>query len=102
MTNYINVYSNPVADFTAQPQPTTELDPTIYFTDISTNAFSWNWSFGNPALGTSSSQNPSFTFDSPGCYDVLLTVTTSNGCIDTTTHAVCIDPDVALYVPNAF
>jgi gliding motility-associated-like protein len=100
--NYINVFANPVAEFTASPQPTTELNPTIYFTNASTGATSWTWSFGDVLGSSSSDQNPSFMYPGAGCYDVLLTVSTANGCIDTTVHQVCIDPDVSLYVPNAF
>ncbi len=104
MPNYIQVFPNPVAEFTAGPQPTTELNPTITFTDQSTGASSWFWSFGDISLPPSSStlQNPSFTYPAPGCFDVVLTVATINGCIDTTVHQVCIDPDVTLFVPNAF
>jgi gliding motility-associated-like protein len=102
MTNYIDVYPTPYAEFSANPQPTTELNPTIYFTDQSTGASNWTWSFGDLANSTSTQQNPSFTYPGAGCFDVLLTVSSSNGCIDTTIHQVCIDPDVSIYVPNAF
>jgi gliding motility-associated-like protein len=104
MPNYIQVFPNPVAAFTAGPQPTTELNPTIYFTDQSTGAATWNWSFGDLSIPPSSStlQDPSFMYPIPGCFDVVLTVASINGCIDTTVHQVCIDPDVTLFVPNAF
>jgi gliding motility-associated-like protein len=104
MPAYIQVFPNPVAEFTAGPQPTTELNPTINFIDQSTGAFSWNWSFGDLSIPPSSStlQNPSFTYPTTGCFDVVLTVATANGCIDTTVHEICIDPDVTLFVPNAF
>jgi gliding motility-associated-like protein len=101
MTNYINVWPNPVASFTAGPQPTTELDPTIFFTDASTGADSWLWSFGDSTL-SSTLQNPSYTYPGPGCYNVVLTVSTTNGCSDTAMQLICIDPDVTLFVPNAF
>jgi gliding motility-associated-like protein len=102
MTNYIDVFANPVAAFTANPQPTTELDPTIYFTDGSTGANQWSWTFGDTATLSSTLQNPSYTYGGPGCFQVVLTVTTNNGCIDTASQIICIDPDVTLFVPNAF
>jgi gliding motility-associated-like protein len=104
MPNYVQVFANPVAEFSASPQPTTELNPTIYFTDQSTGASTWFWSFGDLSVPPSSStlQDPSFTYPGPGCFDVVLTVTTANGCVDAITHEVCIDPDVTLFVPNAF
>ncbi len=46
----------------------------ITFTDFSTgNITSWSWDFGDGA--TSSSQNPSKSYDSIGTYTVSLTVT---------------------------
>ncbi len=102
MPNYIQAYVNPIAVFTASPQPTTELNPTIYFVDGSTNAATWDWSFGDLTNASSTQQNPTFTYPGNGCFDVILTVTTINGCIDTTLQQICIDPDVTLYVPNAF
>ncbi len=102
MNNYINVFSNPIAAFIAGPQPVTELNPTITFTDQSIGAVAWSWSFGDIAGSSSSDQNPVFTYSNPECYQALLTVTSADGCIDTTSELICIDPDVTLYVPNAF
>lgn len=100
--NYISVYMNPIAGFNVGPQPTTIFNPEIFFTDISTNASSWQWSFGDQQNSTSAVQNPSFTYLLPDCYTALLTVTSSDGCVDTISHPVCLDPDVSIYVPNAF
>jgi gliding motility-associated-like protein len=102
MANYINVYANPVASFTASPQPTTIMNPEIFFTDQSINADAWNWTFGDIVASSSTVQNPSFVYPDPTCYQVQLTVTTIDGCVDDTIREVCIDPDVSLYVPNAF
>jgi gliding motility-associated-like protein len=102
MANYINVFANPVAAFTAGPQPTTELNPLINFTDQSTGADTWSWSFGDVLNSSSTLQHPSFEYPSSGCYDVTLTVTTVNGCVSSTVDEICIDPDVTLFVPNAF
>src|SRR5436190_24282243 len=44
---------------------------------------SWNWAFGDG--DTSTLQNPSHVYSTPGAYPVTLTITTSWGCIDTTT-----------------
>lgn len=103
MNNYVDVFGIPTASFTAGPQPTTELNPLIYFTDQSIGANAWSWSFGdmNPPA-TSTLQHPTFYYPVSGCFDVVLEVTSSNGCTDDTTNEVCIDPDVAIYVPNTF
>jgi PKD repeat protein len=49
----------------------------VQFTDTSPDAQSWNWSFGDG--GTSSEQNPQHTYFASGEYDVVLTITDSNG-----------------------
>lgn len=52
----------------------------IDFTDLSVNATSWNWYFGD---GSSSQlKNPSHIYSIPGLYDVLLVVSNGDGCID--------------------
>ncbi|MEE2931732.1 MAG: PKD domain-containing protein, partial [Bacteroidota bacterium] len=52
---------------------------TTSFYDITPNAVSWNWSFGNGL--TSTLQNPSnILFDTSGLYDVSLFVEDVNGC----------------------
>ncbi|MFM2016903.1 MAG: hypothetical protein RL007_559 [Bacteroidota bacterium] len=102
MTNYVDVYGIPTAAFSANPQPTTELNPTIYFTDLSIGANAWTWSFGDLSNASSTLQNPSFEYPGPGCYDVVLEVESSNGCTDTAMQEICIDPDVAIFVPNTF
>lgn len=102
MTNYVSAYVVPVADFTMNPQPTTVFNAQIYFTDQSSNASAWTWSFGDVQNSSSNLQNPTFTYFAPECYQVSLTVTSANGCWDSISHPVCIDPDVSIYVPNAF
>ncbi|MDD1700255.1 MAG: PKD domain-containing protein, partial [Methanoregula sp.] len=79
-TNYINVTATaevPVAEFSAAPSE--GVAPlTVQFTDTSIGSpTSWFWSFGD---GNSSSlQNPSFDYTSPGLYTVSLTVTNNAG-----------------------
>ncbi len=98
----INVFASPVAAFTFSPVLPTILNPQIFFTDASLNATSWNWSFGDLSNSSSNQQNPSFIYSEPVCYQVTLTVSNSTGCSDNITQEVCIDPEVTLFVPNAF
>ena len=50
----------------------------VIFTDLSAaSPISWSWDFGDNS--TSTLQNPSHTYASPGAYDVSLTVTSSSG-----------------------
>ena len=98
--NYINVYANPIADFTYGPQPTSIYDPNINFTDQSWNAAQWQWNFSG--LGNSTQEHPSFDFTNAGSYEVGLLVTTLNGCTDSTTNTVIIGDEADVFVPNSF
>jgi PKD repeat protein len=50
----------------------------VFFTDTSSNASSWQWSFGDG--GNSTQQNPSYIYPNPGNYDITIIGTTQNGC----------------------
>ena len=53
---------------------------TVDFEDISTNGpTAWNWIFEGGTPATSTEQNPSVIFDTPGAYTVTLEVTSSAG-----------------------
>ena len=86
-TDYITVFPSPTALFTSNL--TTACVPgSIQFTDKSTapagsSITSWAWSFGDG--GTSSAQNPSYTYTTTGFYTVSLQITTSTGCKNTYT-----------------
>ncbi len=76
----VRVGSLPVADFSAAP--TTQCaHQTIQFTDLSVPADQWLWNFGDGS-GTSTLQNPVYTYTVPGIYSVTL-IATNNGCPDT-------------------
>ncbi|HXC06676.1 MAG TPA: PKD domain-containing protein, partial [Bacteroidia bacterium] len=100
--NYIDVHPLPVAAFSESPQPTTIVNPLISFTDLSTNAVTWAWNFGDLSGAHSNLQYPSYTYPDTGCYNATLTVTNIFGCRDSVAHEVCIHPDFAFWVPDAF
>jgi len=68
----------PVAAFSATPTSGT-VPLTVQFTDASTNSpASWEWSFGD-GIGTSTLQNPSYTYLTAGTYSVTLTAANAAG-----------------------
>jgi gliding motility-associated-like protein len=102
---YIVVYPLPVAEFSASPNPTSIIDPTIHFTDLSQgNPITWAWTFGDS--GSDTIQNPSHTYpnDNTGIhyYTVTLFITDQHGCTSTVDHVVEVDPEFTFYVPNCF
>ncbi|MBC2705351.1 S8 family serine peptidase [Desulfobacula sp.] len=69
--------TKPTANFIGEP--TTGYAPLeVKFTDLSSGApATWSWEFGDDNF--SSEQNPTFTYEHPGTYDVKLTVTNDSG-----------------------
>lgn len=101
MLNYITVWPNPIANFTANPNPATELNNIVQYTDLSVGATSWIWSFGQYD-SASVLQNPIYTYNDTGVYMVQLIVENSYGCQDSITLPQVVQEDYALYIPNTF
>ena len=97
----------PTADFFAQPEVLTLLDasePVIFkFHDLSRGSvMAWEWDFGDDSYITSSEKNTSHSYNEVGTYNVTLTVTDINNCIDSFTNKVKVKDVFAFYVPNSF
>ncbi len=93
-------FANPVASFTYSPTALDVLNPTVQFTNTSSNASTYDWDFGG--LGGSTQTDPSFNFPAiPNTYTVTLIAYAGN-CTDTTTALITIN-DILIYsVPNVF
>jgi PKD repeat protein len=94
-TGFINVYEQPVANFSTASACVGS--PTL-FTYISTHSGStilaWSWNFGDPLSGvdnTSVLQNPTHTFSTKGTYNVTLNIQSTGGCTSTKMTNVVID-----------
>ena len=81
----------PVASFTPSSTSICQ-NGNIVFTNTSTNATSYMWTFegGDPATSTSS--NVSVTYSTPGTYNVTLIATNANGS-DTATATITVHPN---------
>jgi len=87
-TDYLHITPCPhFADFVAEPTEMSGRHP-IQFTDLSVapsgNITSWAWDFSSDGRIDSTEQNPTYTYQRNGKYDVTLTVTTPE-CSDTVT-----------------
>ena len=105
LAQYICVFDYPNASFTYGPQPTTIMDSEIHFTNNSTGATNYLWSFDTQgSTATSSQENPSYTFDGTqeGIYEVCLDATSIEGCLSTSCKVVEINDVFLVFVPNAF
>jgi gliding motility-associated-like protein len=83
VSNNIQVFAKPVSNFTAPVTTRCQPQLRVDFQDLSTNAVSWQWNFGDG--NTSTQQNPSHAYNSYGNFDVTLITTNSFGCTDTLT-----------------
>lgn len=102
---YLPVIStNPVAAFTATPVFPAELlvPATATFTNLSTNADTYLWEFGDGS--TSTGFSPQHIYTVGGTYHVKLTATNStNGCaISVTEGDYVIKYGNVIFIPNAF
>jgi gliding motility-associated-like protein len=103
----ITVFSKPVANFIFSPNPVNFLDPTVQFTNESTDAYGityWAWNFedGSAPDGQNSLENPIHTYPDTGSYCPMLIVTNNKGCVDTNIQCLPVDPIYTLYIPSAF
>lgn len=86
----ILAYTAPVASFVNN---TVCNGDTNQFTDFSTftndpiNSWSWDFGDGSPV---NSNQNPGYNYPNPGTYNAKLTVTTTNGCMDTSVQSLVV------------
>ncbi|MBL7888765.1 MAG: PKD domain-containing protein [Bacteroidia bacterium] len=72
----------------------------VTFTDNSWNGdpTSWSWSFPGGTPSTSADSNPTITYNTPGVYDVSLTVSNGSGSVSTTkTSYVIVNHNTAQY-----
>jgi hypothetical protein len=62
----------------------------VTFVPAVSGAISYNWTFSSGSPASSTLESPSILWTSQGTYNVSLSITGSNGCSSTTTHAVYI------------
>lgn len=101
LSDFIEIFPLPIANFELEPEVVNLLDAEIEFTDLSVgNIVNWDWNFGDG--GNSSVENPTHVYQDTGTFTIHLIVTTDHGCTDETARIVVVEPDFMFYVPNAF
>ncbi len=100
----INVLAKPTALFNINSTSQCIVGNNFVFTNISTTpvgTLTYQWYFGD--LGLSNATSPSHSYISPGNYTVKLVVASSNGCKDSISKVVTINPKptVAFTINNA-
>jgi PKD repeat protein len=104
VTSAVGCAANTSGSVTVNPSPTAAYSINSSSQCLSGNSFSftdkstissgtistYSWDFGD--LNTSASQNPSHSYSAAGTYRVKLKVTSSSGCVDTTSKTVNVYP----------
>jgi len=80
--NAVKAGNKSLANFSAVPLAQCVGQP-VQFTDLTAPSDRWSWTFGD-GIGTSTSQNPAYTYQDTGHYSVRL-IAWNNGCADTIT-----------------
>ncbi|GIV28478.1 MAG: hypothetical protein KatS3mg027_2292 [Bacteroidia bacterium] len=106
LTNYIQTYGYPTADFEADSWTVTPYDPLVNFINLSSGAVSYQWNFGDPLPAAYSipalKSNPSHEYLYSGTYTVALIAKNEYGCADYITKVIYVDKVFSLYIPDAF
>ena len=98
--DYIFVNHNPVAAFNTS-LILSSIDNSIDFTNNSTGAVNYEWSFGDGT--TSIAVNPSHQFESVNeISEIQLVAISVDGCTDTTSSFIELNETLIYYVPNTF
>ncbi|MDB5229463.1 MAG: hypothetical protein JWN76_268, partial [Chitinophagaceae bacterium] len=79
------VQPGPVVSFSSLQTSDCQIPSQFTFTNTSQNATNYSWDFGNGS--TSTQQNPTAIFNTPGKYNIKLVATTSRGCTDSLTRS---------------
>ena len=89
MSQEITVFGIPTADFSYGAGDDNSL--TIHFENLSQNVDTFSWDFGD-GNGTSSEQDPTYTYSETGTYSVTLNASGDGGSAETTLQVEVTDP----------
>ncbi|MBK9544080.1 MAG: PKD domain-containing protein [Bacteroidetes bacterium] len=101
VNDVVTVYGYPLADFSPSTSEVSIFNPVINFTDLSLDAITWNWDFGDGGVDSINS-NPAHAYGDSGTYTIRLIVTSNGACPDTTYRQIHVEDVFTIYIPNAF
>jgi gliding motility-associated-like protein len=99
----INVFNNPVSDFSFIPNPPVANVPSTFTNLSSADAVRFKWFFGDgDSLLTTSRLNVIHQYNASGTFTVCLVAINNAGCSDSTCRSVQTVVAAQVDVPNAF
>jgi gliding motility-associated-like protein len=100
--DFVCLDSEPLANFIVLNSDMSILNTTTQFSNQSTGASSYIWTFGDSSP-PSTEHSPSHAFpNEAGTYTITMTAYSESGCIDQTSQVILIKDELIFYVPNAF
>ncbi|MCC6369531.1 MAG: gliding motility-associated C-terminal domain-containing protein [Bacteroidia bacterium] len=104
LTFMVNVYPQPVADFTYSPEKPVENFDEVVFVNTSKGAGvnKWVWYMIDNSTFGANEQNTLKYFDLAGTYPVAFVAKSEFGCSDTIVKAIVVSEDFNVFVPDAF
>ncbi|TXC81688.1 T9SS type B sorting domain-containing protein [Luteibaculum oceani] len=101
-TKKINVYVDPVAEFSYSPEKPTTLNYQVRFTEETLGAIDYEWAIEKDSI----LHRPTFFYDFPhdteGYYEVCLNAVSAYGCMDTICKSIFVEGEIFAYFPTAF
>ena len=99
--NWIKIRNKPKADFDYSPKFVTNINPTIQLENKSSEDTKyWSWYVGKK--GYLNTENPTYSFVDTGYQTIRLNVRNTEGCIDSMTQTIYVEPSAAYFLPTAF
>ncbi|MBS1637008.1 MAG: PKD domain-containing protein [Bacteroidetes bacterium] len=93
ITQPITIYPKPTVSFTTSPVCFGTATSFSNTTTISpASALTWAWDYDNNTVVDNTTQSPSYTYTNTGNYTVELKATSANGCSDSTTVIITVNP----------
>ena len=102
------IFSKPVADFDHFPYSVSTIEPEMNFNNTSESSSSSLWNMGGDTSGfyiygtSDTSNSPYYHFEDPGVYDIVLTITDTNQCVDSIIQKIIMYYDFVFFMPNSF
>jgi len=105
VTDYICIDDYPIADFTVNPEELSTFYNEAEFTNESSGAATYDWSFGDDNFSNATNPNHVYSVednDPERAYAVELIAYSEFGCADTATKNLLYFEDLIYYIPNSF
>jgi gliding motility-associated-like protein len=98
----LEVYPRAAAAFTYLPKEVYISDPTVSFINTSSDANQYAWFIDDGWSPIFFTKDVNHTFQDTGAFVVSLIANNNFNCPDTLSKLIAINPDVRIFIPNAF